>query len=69
MSTLRFYGNSNPKNWNFDKYTIAHVAQHNILHSLHTDYGVDPVSKIMKINYYQDGILDLLYNTCDSFQR
>ena len=52
LNTLRFDGNSNPKNWNFDKYTISYVAQHKILHSPHADYGVDPVSEMMKINYY-----------------
>ena len=35
LSDLRYNGNSNTKNWNFDKYTIAHVAAHNTLHSLH----------------------------------
>ncbi len=58
LSALRFDGNSNPRNWSFDKYTIAHVAQRNILHSLHMDYGVDPKSEKIKIKYYQDGISD-----------
>jgi hypothetical protein len=31
LGDLRYDGNSNPKNWSFEKYTIAHVAQHNIL--------------------------------------
>jgi hypothetical protein len=58
LGDLRYDGNSNPKNWSFDKYTIAHVSQHNILHSLHVDYGVDAVPETMKIKYYQDGISD-----------
>jgi hypothetical protein len=40
LSALKFDRQSNPKNWNFDKYTLAHVAQHNILHTLTMDYGV-----------------------------
>jgi hypothetical protein len=63
LSALQYDGHSNPKNWNFDKYTLAHVAQHNILHTLAMDYGVDPVSEMMKIKYYQDGITDPFFNS------
>ena len=69
LSTLKYDGNSNPRNWSFDKYMTTHVAQHNILHSLHMDYGVDPVSEMMKIKYYQDRITDPIYNlVCLSIQ-
>jgi hypothetical protein len=63
MSTLKYDGQSNPKARSFDKYTTAHIVQHNILHSMHVDYGVDQISKMMKIKYYQDGISDPFFNS------
>ena len=59
---LKYDGQSNPNVWSFDKYTTAHISQHNILHSMHMDYGVDQISKMMKIKYYQDDISDLSFN-------
>ena len=56
LGPLKYDGNSNPRLRIFDKYTTAHIMQHNTLHSLHLDYGIDPVSDMMKIKYYQDGI-------------
>jgi hypothetical protein len=56
LSDLKYNGFSNPKNWNFDKYTIAHVSAHNTLHTLHMDYDVDAMPESLKIKYYQDGI-------------
>ncbi len=43
------------KNWNFDKYCLAHVAEHNRHSSLH-DYGVAPLEESMKIHYFEEGI-------------
>jgi len=63
MSTLKYDGQSNPKAWSFDKYTTAHIAQHNIPHSMHVDYEVDQISEMLKIKYYQDGISDLFFNS------
>ncbi len=63
LSDLKYDGLSNPKNWNFDKYKIAHVSAHNTLHTLHMDYGVDAMPESLKIKYYQDGILDPFFNT------
>ena len=57
LSTLKFDGHST-KNWSFQKYTTAHITQHNHLHSLHTDYGADAINEIMKIKWFQDGITD-----------
>ncbi len=45
------------KNWNFDKYCLAHVAEHNRHSSLH-DYGVTPLEESMKIHYFEEGIKD-----------
>jgi hypothetical protein len=47
---------ANPKTWNFEKYTTLHIAQHSILHSLHHDYGIDPLSEMTKIKYFEGGI-------------
>ncbi len=47
----------NCKNWNFDKYCLAHVAEHNRHSSLH-DYGVAPLEESMKIHYFEEGIKD-----------
>jgi hypothetical protein len=62
LSDLRYDGNSNPKAWSFDKYTIAHVAAHNTLHTLHVDYKAEALPKALKIKYYQDGITDPFFN-------
>jgi hypothetical protein len=62
LSDLRYDGNSNPKTWSFDKYTTAHVAAHNTLHTLHVDYKVDAMPEALKIKYYQDGISDPFFN-------
>jgi hypothetical protein len=58
LSDLKYDGLSNPRVWNFDKYTIAHVAAHNTLHTLHVDYKSDALPEALKIKYYQDGITD-----------
>ena len=63
LSDLRYDGHSNPKAWSFDKYTIAHVAAHNTLHTLHVDYNSDALPEALKIKYYQDGITDPFFNS------
>jgi hypothetical protein len=63
LSDLKYDGTSNPRNWNFDKYTIAHMSAHNTLHTLHMDYGVDAMPELLKIKYYQDGISDPFFNS------
>jgi len=45
------------KNFNFDKYCLAHVAEHNRYSSL-VEYGVTPLKESMKIFYFEDGIKD-----------
>jgi hypothetical protein len=45
------------KNFNFDKYCLAHVAEHNRYASL-VEYGVNPLEESMKILYFEDGIKD-----------
>jgi len=47
----------NRKNFNFDKYGLAHVAEHNRYASL-VEYGVHPLEESMKILYFEDGIKD-----------
>jgi hypothetical protein len=63
LSDLKYDGNSNPKQWSFDKYTTAHVAAHNTLHNLHVDYNIDAIPEMLKIKYYQDGISDPSFNS------
>jgi len=45
------------RNFNFDKYCLAHVAEHNRYASLE-EYGVTPLEESMKILYTEDGIKD-----------
>jgi len=45
------------KNFNFDKYCLAHVAEHNRYASL-VEYGVHPLEESMQILYFEDGIKD-----------
>jgi hypothetical protein len=45
------------KNWNFDKYCLAHVAEPNH-HSSLLDYGIAPLDESMKIHYFEEGIKD-----------
>jgi hypothetical protein len=45
------------KNWNFDKYCLAHVAEHN-LHTSLLEYGIAPLEESMKIHYFEEGIKD-----------
>jgi len=45
------------KNFNFDKYCLLHVAEHNRYASL-VEYGVHPLEESMKILYFEDGIND-----------
>jgi len=45
------------RNFNFDKYCLAHVAEHNRYASL-VEYGVTPLEESMKILYFEDGIKD-----------
>jgi len=47
----------NCKNFNFDKYCLAHVAEHNQYASL-VEYGVQPLEKGMQILYFEGGIKD-----------
>ena len=42
--------------------TQQRILSSNILHSMPAEYGVDEISKMMKIKYYQDGISDLFFN-------
>jgi len=45
------------KNFNFGKYCLTHVAEHNCYASL-VAYGVNPLEESMKILYFEDGIKD-----------
>ncbi len=45
------------KNWNFDKYCLTHVAEHNRQSSL-LEYDVAPLDESMKIHYFEEGIKD-----------
>jgi hypothetical protein len=45
------------KNWNFDKYCLAHVAEHN-RHASLVEYDVAPLEESMKIHYFDEGIKD-----------
>jgi hypothetical protein len=45
------------KNWNFDKYCLTHVAEHNCHTSL-VEYDVDPLEESIKIYYFEEGIKD-----------
>ena len=45
------------KNWTFDKYCLAHVAEHN-RHASLLDYDVAPLEESMKIHYFEEGIKD-----------
>jgi hypothetical protein len=45
------------KNFNFDKYCLAHVFEHN-RHSALVEYDVTPLEESMKIHYFEEGIKD-----------
>ncbi len=45
------------KNWNVDKYCLAHVAEHN-RHTSLLDYSIAPLEESMKIHYFEEGIKD-----------
>jgi len=45
------------KNFNIDKYCLAHVAEHN-RHASLLKYDVAPLEESMKINYFEEGIKD-----------
>ena len=45
------------KNFNFDKYCLAHVAEHN-RHASLVEYNVAPLKESMKIHYFEEGIKD-----------
>ena len=45
------------KNFNFNKYCLTQVAEHNRYASL-VEYGVNPLEESMKILYFEDGIKD-----------
>jgi hypothetical protein len=45
------------KNFNFNKYCLAHVEQHNH-HALLIEYGVHALEESMKIHYFEEGIKD-----------
>jgi hypothetical protein len=45
------------KNFNFDKYCLAHVAEHN-RHASLVEYDVAPLEESMKIHYFEEGIKD-----------
>jgi hypothetical protein len=62
LGDLKYDGTSNPKTWSFDKYTTAHIAAHNTLHTLHADYKVEAMPELLKIKFYQDRITDLFFN-------
>jgi hypothetical protein len=46
------------KNFNFDKYCLAHVAEHN-RHASLLEYDIAPLEESMKIHYFEEGIKDL----------
>jgi hypothetical protein len=50
------------KNFNFDKYCLAHVFKHN-RHAALVEYDVAPLEESMKIHYFEEGIKD---STLDS---
>jgi len=45
------------KNFNFDKYCLAHVAEHN-KHASLVEYNIAPLEESMKIHYFEEGIKD-----------
>jgi hypothetical protein len=45
------------KNFNFDKYCLTHVAEHN-RHASLLKYDVAPLEESMKIHYFEEGIKD-----------
>ena len=45
------------KNFNFDKYCLAHAAEHN-RHASLLEYDVAPLEDSMQIHYFEKGIKD-----------
>jgi hypothetical protein len=60
LKALHYSGDC--KNFTFDKYCTAHVAQHN-RHAALAEYDVPPIEESMKIHYFEDGITDPLLAT------
>ena len=56
LSGLRY--DTDWKNWNFEKYLMGHVKEHNTLETFHGEYGQQRMPEAMKIKYFQDGISD-----------
>jgi hypothetical protein len=56
-SSPRSIKETDRKNWNFDKYCLTHVAEHN-RHSSLLDYAIAPLEESMKIHYFEEGIKD-----------
>ena len=54
LSTLQY--DTDRKNWNFEKYLMAHVKEHNTLNTLHVEYRQQKLPEAFKIKYFQDGI-------------
>ena len=61
LSTLRY--DADRKNWNFEKYLMAHVKEHNALDTLHIEYGQQRMPEAMKVKYFQDGITDRTFDS------
>ena len=61
LSNLRY--DTDRKNWNFEKYLMAHVKEHNTLDTLHSEYGQQKMPENIKIKYFQDGITDRTFDS------
>ena len=61
LSSLRY--DTDQKNWNFEKYLMAHVKEHNTLDTLHAEYGQQRMPEAMKMKYFQDGISDRTFDS------
>jgi hypothetical protein len=60
LKTLFYSGDR--KNYNFDKYCIVHVEQHNRLTAL-LEFGVQDINEAMKFHYFEEGIKDDSFNS------
>ncbi len=45
------------KNFNFHKYCLAHVAEHD-RHASLVEYGIAALKESMQIHYFEEGIMD-----------
>ena len=61
LSGLRY--DTDRKNWNIDKYLMAHVKEHNTLDTLHAEFGQQKMPEAMKMKYFQDGISDRTFDS------